>query len=136
MGTARDWQAEVEEYYADTGVVLVNPRRDDWDPTWEQKVENPHFYQQVKWEMNAIAASDAVLFVFEPGTKSPISIGELYMCAATRPDEIVVVCPDGFWRKGNIDIVLEHFGARPAVDRLSDAYRELERIIRAKRVHK
>ena len=54
--------------------------------------------------MDAIQNSDLVIFYFQPGTMSPISIGELYYVAALGKTTMVC-CPEGFWRKGNIDIV-------------------------------
>lgn len=40
---------------------------------------------------------------FDPSTKSPISLLELGLYA--RAGKMIVCCPDGFWRKGNVDIV-------------------------------
>ena len=38
-----------------------------------------------------------------PETKSPISLLELGLHAAGG--KMIVVCPEGFWRKGNVEIV-------------------------------
>ena len=43
MGTADEWQAVIVDALADTQCVLLNPRRDNWDPTWEQSANNPQF---------------------------------------------------------------------------------------------
>ncbi len=45
---------------------------------------------------------------FDPNTKSPISLLELGLYAAS--DKLTVCCPEGFWRKGNVDIVCERYG--------------------------
>jgi hypothetical protein len=39
---------------------------------------------------------------FSPETKSPISLLELG--AYGEKGNMIVCCPDGFWRKGNVDI--------------------------------
>jgi hypothetical protein len=39
----------------------------------------------------------------DPNTKSPISLLELGLHATSK--KLYVVCPDGFWRKGNVEMV-------------------------------
>ena len=39
----------------------------------------------------------------DPKTKSPISLMELGLQAGSK--KLLVVCPDGFWRKGNVEVV-------------------------------
>lgn len=39
----------------------------------------------------------------DPNTKSPISLLELGLHANSK--KLWVVCPDGFWRKGNVEVV-------------------------------
>jgi hypothetical protein len=43
-----------------------------------------------------------------PDTKAPISLLELGLFA--RSDRVVVGCPDGFWRRGNVEIVCQRYG--------------------------
>jgi hypothetical protein len=40
---------------------------------------------------------------FSPETQSPISLLELGRYAGRK--EMIVCCPKGFWRKGNVDIL-------------------------------
>ena len=47
MGAAEDWQRLAEETLADCEVTIFNPRRDDWDSSWEQRIHNPEFNHQV-----------------------------------------------------------------------------------------
>ena len=44
---------------------------------------------------------------FDPNTTSPISLLELGLHAKSK--KMIVCCPEGFWRKGNVDIVCENF---------------------------
>ncbi|PHN02938.1 nucleoside 2-deoxyribosyltransferase domain-containing protein [Flavilitoribacter nigricans] len=108
MGKSENWQAGVENYFADLeDYTLFNPRRDNWDASWEQEFEKPEFYQQVNWELTALEQADLILMYFSPETKSPISLLELGLHA--RSGKLLVCCPDGFWRKGNVEIVCERY---------------------------
>ena len=89
-------------------VVILNPRRDDWDSTWLQEIDNPKFREQVMWELDALEEADIIVMYFDPNTKSPISLLELGLFA--RSKKLIVYCPDGFWRKGNVDIVCRKYG--------------------------
>ena len=35
------------DYLQDTNCVIFNPRRKDWNSSWEQKIINPQFKEQV-----------------------------------------------------------------------------------------
>lgn len=108
MGKAVDWQSAITQALNEESVIVLNPRRDDWDSSWEQKIENKQFKEQVDWELNALEYADIILMYFDPATKSPISLLELGLFAETG--KLIVCCPDGFWRKGNVDIVCERYG--------------------------
>lgn len=62
MGKAENWQAKITEAISSLGknVIVYNPRRDDWDSTWEQNIENDNFYEQVRWELQALDDSDLI----------------------------------------------------------------------------
>lgn len=109
MGKADNWQALVEEFFKDEpNVVLFNPRRDDWDSSWEQSINNAQFYTQVTWELDHLEKVDVIIMHFVPDTMSPISLLELGLYADSG--KLLVSCPDGFWRKGNVEIVCEQYG--------------------------
>jgi len=108
LGKAKEWQKEIESQFADEQVDIFNPRRDNWDWSTEQSINNPIFKEQVLWEHAALCEADYILMVFDPDTKSPISLMELGMFAGSG--KMFVVCPDGFWRKGNVDIICELYG--------------------------
>lgn len=116
MGAAEDWQLAIQQRLVDEGVTVFNPRRDDWDPSWEQREDNPPFRQQVEWELNALDAADLIIMYLQPGTKSPISLLELGLFADSG--KLLVCCPEGFWRKGNVDIVCQRHSV-PRFDNLS-----------------
>ena len=108
MGAAEDWQVRVERDLAATSVTILNPRRDDWDSSWVQSIHNPQFREQVEWELKGLRLADLILLYLVPGTKSPISLLELGLHVASG--RMVVVCPNGFWRKGNVEIVCAGYG--------------------------
>jgi hypothetical protein len=105
MGSAEPWQEQVVKRF-NKNVVFYNPRRDDWDSSWTH--DSPEFNEQVNWELDFCQESDIILMYFDPNTKSPISLLELGLFA--RQGKLVVCCPDGFWRQGNVRIVCERFG--------------------------
>ena len=111
MGAAENWQEKLARLVEGTELILLNPRRDDWDSSWEQKIEDPKFNEQVSWELQGIEESDYMVVVFDPATKSPITLLELGFAAGYKDaGKVFVVCPEGFYRKGNVDIVCERFG--------------------------
>jgi hypothetical protein len=60
--------------------------------------------------------ADLIALYFDPKTKSPISLLELGLFANSK--KLVVCCPEGFWRKGNVDVVCERYGIRQVEDLL------------------
>ncbi|WP_437905367.1 nucleoside 2-deoxyribosyltransferase domain-containing protein [Sorangium sp. So ce327] len=106
-GQAELWQARVAEELADLEVVILNPRRERWEPGWAQSLENPSFVEQVQWELRGLEEADVILMYFAPGSKAPISLLELGLFG--RSGKMHVVCPEGFWRKGNVDVVCERY---------------------------
>lgn len=104
MDKAEPWQAKVVNDLKSIDVVVLNPRREDWDSSWKQEMSDPQFMGQVTWELDGIDQADIVAFYFDPKTKSPVTLLELGLCIG-KNQRIIVCCPDGFWRKGNIEIV-------------------------------
>ena len=107
MGKAENWQDDLSEFFTMKGWNVFNPRREDWDSSWEQKFENPQFYQQVNWELDALDKAEMIVMYLDPNTKSPISLLELGLYANSK--KITVICPEDFWRSGNVEIVCNKF---------------------------
>lgn len=111
MGSAENWQAKIENALKDyESICILNPRRENWDSSWKQEKSNPKFSEQVNWELEGLEKANLIVFYFAPETKSPISMLELGLFAHSK--KLVVCCPQGFWRKGNIDIVCERYGIK------------------------
>lgn len=113
LGNSEDWQSAFindirERVSAGTNVALFNPRRETW--YGEPVTDNPEFVRQVEWEMSNLDAADIIVMVLLGSSKSPVSLMELGLHA--RTSSMVVYCEDGFWRKGNVDMVCERYGVR------------------------
>ena len=106
MGKAEEWQKRVVKELEQERVVLLNPRRDDWDPSWKQSISNSKFKEQVEWELDMQDKADLIFMNFVPGTNSPISLLELGLAKSKR---IWVCCPEGFHREGNVEIVCKRY---------------------------
>jgi hypothetical protein len=112
QGKAEPWQSRLVESLADMDLLLIlNPRRSDWDASWTQSKDDPQFRGQVVWELAAQETADVIAMYFDPATKSPITLLELGLFAEKN---IVVFCPEGFYRKGNVDIVCERYDVAQA----------------------
>ncbi len=107
MGRAEPWQRQVEAVLADENVILLNPRRDDWDNSWLPTIQNPQFRQQVEWELDGLEKADLILVYFAPATQAPVSLLEMGLFA--RSGKMMIACPRGYWRRGNVEVVSKRF---------------------------
>jgi hypothetical protein len=126
MDKAVDWQKEFISHFVHTDAVIFNPRRKDWDNTISQTIDDPQFKAQVDWELTMLDQADIIAMYLQPGTISPISLLELGLF---RCKQIVVCCPDGFHRKGNVDIVCARYYI-DMVDTLDDLIQEVKERIK------
>jgi hypothetical protein len=110
MGNAENWQDRLIKKWRNKQGTVLNPRRDEWDSTWTQSINNPKFKEQVLWELNGLELADKIFLYFDPSTKSPISLLELGLYA--RTGKLLVCCPKGFWRRGNVEVVCEKYNAK------------------------
>lgn len=116
MGNSRNWQNIVSEHiltHFPHNTIVLNPRRDDWDASWKQEATNPQFRQQVDWEQDGLATANTIIFNFEPKSLSPVTLMELGHELGKRPEDrsdLYVICPEDYWRKGNVVIMCEDAG--------------------------
>ncbi len=123
MGRAEDWQAALARSLGDLDVVFLNPRRADWNPAWKPVAGEPEFRRQVEWELGALESADIIVMYFAPGSRSPVSLLEMGLHA--RSGKLILLSPEGFWRKGNVDITAERYGVEQVatMDELAKAVR-------------
>lgn len=114
MGAAGPWQAEIEAALAHAPVTIWNPRREAWDASWRQSIDEPLFREQVEWELEAQERADLIAMYLAPDTRAPITLLELGLFA--RSGKLVVCCPEGYWRRGNVQVVCHRYGVREVPD--------------------
>jgi len=134
MGAAEDWQAHVERALQDLDVLILNPRRDEWDASWVQSIKNATFREQVEWELSGLERASMVAIYFAPTTKAPITLLELGLCA--RAGRLIVCCPEGYWRRGNVEVVCQRYGVplvRDLPNLVAELRKRLESFVRVER---
>lgn len=123
QGKAEQWQSKIVDAIKKMPakqikhVRIFNPRRDQWDSSWENTIENKEFVDQVEWELEHIERSHLVVFYLQPETMSPISLYELGLVSKDSfnvKKSVFVCCPKGFHRKGNVDIITSYFDMEEA----------------------
>lgn len=114
QGKADDWQSKVanfvkEKFDDGTGVKIevLNPRRDEWDSSWEQVPENDLFSGQVKWELGNLDSCNFVFVGLPKDSKAPISLLELGLMLNQK--KCIVWCEEGFYRSGNVIVTCDHY---------------------------
>jgi len=121
-GSAEDWQKIVENELSDYPLTIFNPRRDNWDPSIENRIHNEDFSYQVNWELDRLDESDIIFMYFAPGTVSPISLLEL---GIHKRSKIIVCCDFEYWRRGNVEIVCQRYNI-PIFSELNSALDRLK----------
>jgi hypothetical protein len=109
-----DWRESLCESLADQPLTIYNPLRRDWDSTWREDISFEPYREQVEWELDMQESADAVVVYFHPATKAPISLLELGLCAGTG--KAIVVCPEGYWKRGNVQIVCKRYNIEMVED--------------------
>jgi hypothetical protein len=104
------WQTSLATSLSDLPIDILDPRRDDWDNTWVEDISFPKFKEQVEWEIEHAEVADVIVFYFPPGPKSltPVALLELGLHAGTG--KAIVCCPEGFYKRGNVQIVCMKYG--------------------------
>lgn len=124
MGSAEDWQTRLTKDLSEyDDLVILNPRRDDWDSSWVQDpTPGTQFYEQVEWELESQEQASAIVYYFAPDSKSPITLLELGLFADER---VIVCCPKEFYRYGNVKMVCDRYGIA-MVESYEDLLSEIE----------
>lgn len=99
QGKAIEWQKDVVQSLVPYNVMVLNPRRTNWNASWKDGDKN--ITRQINWELSGINMSDAVFFYFDPNTLSPITLLEFGKCIAWDVKRFIV-CPKGYWRRQNV----------------------------------
>ncbi|KAH7401829.1 hypothetical protein DE146DRAFT_651702 [Phaeosphaeria sp. MPI-PUGE-AT-0046c] len=108
MGAAVQWQQRLAQHLCNLPITITNPRRGRWDPNVNAKREDPQFFSQVEWELDALTNADVICYFFDCSTVSPVTLMELGLWA--HSGKIIVCCDQRYWRQGNVEIVCERYG--------------------------
>ena len=101
ISSCPQWQWAMVDLLGETDLVLVNPRRNDFDatdPTMTRK--------QIEWEHKYLARVTARMFWFPSETLCPITLFELGKFIG-GPDPLFVGCHPDYQRKADLQIQLE-----------------------------
>lgn len=104
------WQQTIAKSLSSLNITILDPYRPDWDASWREDISFAPFREQVEWELDMQEKADVIALYFGPEAKAPISLLELGLFA--RSKKTIVACPDGFWKKGNVQIVCARFGIK------------------------
>ncbi|KAI0376432.1 hypothetical protein F5Y04DRAFT_210031 [Hypomontagnella monticulosa] len=117
----RNWREVLTESLADLPLTIINPYRKDWDSSWREDITCAPFREQTEWELDMQDQADIMVIYFHPITEAPISLLELGLCA--RAKKAIVVCPQGYKKRGNVQIVCQRYGLEilESVDALRQA---------------
>jgi len=95
-----DWQKEYINYFKDTSLTLLNPRRNNFDID-DKSVE----IEQITWEHEHLEKADIISFWFWKETICPIVLFELWKYANSAKNICVGVHPE-YQRKSDVEIQL------------------------------
>ncbi len=117
-----DWRENLSASLSNYPVTIYNPSRADWDSSWREDIDFAPFREQVEWELDRLERADLVVVYFHPATQAPVSLLELGLCAKVS-GKAIVVCPEGYWKRGNVQIVCKRCGIDmlDSLDGLRDA---------------
>ncbi|KAL3426062.1 hypothetical protein PVAG01_02853 [Phlyctema vagabunda] len=119
------WQKKLSASLYDLPITILNPLREDWEAIGVEDISNPAFREQTDWELDMQCQASLVVIYFAAETKAPVSLLELGLATAKAPESVLVCCPKGFWKKGNVDVVCSRFGIS-VLERLD----EVENVVR------
>jgi len=94
------WQSQMVELLSDTKLVLVNPRRDDFDVNSAEMAK-----KQIIWEFKYLSCSTGRLFWFPAETLCPITLFELGKFCE-KADPLFVGCHPEYKRKLDLEVQL------------------------------
>jgi hypothetical protein len=98
LAAARNWQKDLVTALGARPVEVLSAA---------ERTSQASPREQIERELDGLERADLVAMWFPAETIAPITLLELGLTA--RADKLVVGCPDGFWRKGNIEVVCSRF---------------------------
>jgi hypothetical protein len=108
------WQSTLSASLSHLPITILNPLRPDWDSSWKEDLSDTRFVKQVNWELNGLEKADVVAIYFGPEAKAPITLLELGLVVREKENgkKVMVCCPEGYWKRGNVQIVCGKAGVK------------------------
>jgi hypothetical protein len=100
LAVAKNWQTELVAAIGRRDVMILSSGQCGSDTATPR--------EQIERELDGLERADLVAMWFPAETIAPITLLELGLTA--RGDKLVVGCPDGFWRRHNVEVVCDRFG--------------------------
>jgi hypothetical protein len=116
-GKSENWQQYVSDKLSDYAINIYNPRREKWEGSLEQNINNIDLKNQINWELDALEKSDFIIMNILGDSKSPITLLELGMFI--KSGKLLVSCPKEFYRYGNIQVMCYRYNV-PLFDNVDD----------------
>lgn len=107
QGNSHNWQNDFMNVFQDWDIDIYNPRRPHWNTTIDPTLVSNELENQVNWELDHLECSDLIVMRLLSSSLSPISLFEFGLFLGKR--DIIVYCEEGFWRKGNVDIICDRY---------------------------
>lgn len=108
---AKDWREKLISYFEDQDYVdrlmILNPRYNSWDKSWDNTPDNKEFQAQVSWELNAQENTNILVYYFCAETVSPITLLEF---GIHHQDDPIVGLEPQYGRYGYMVLTCEHLG--------------------------
>lgn len=120
ISNCEDWQSQIIKYLEKTNLVVINPRRSDFDIT-----NTNESVKQIEWEHRHLKLADYILFWFPQETLCPITLFE-YGKWLVSNKFLIVGCHSEYKRK--LDVIEQTKLERPNMliyDNLKDLAIEL-----------
>ena len=102
------WQESVVNSLSNLPITILNPHRPNWDSTWTEDISYEPLREQITWELDMLEATDVIAMYMDPDKPAPVSLLELGLFA--RSGKMIVACPAGFYKRGNVQVVCQRFG--------------------------
>jgi hypothetical protein len=102
MGQAEDWQVQVVSAFANDDLIILNPRRPEFNPDTLD--------EQIKWELHALEDCSMIFLWFPRASKAPISFFEAGLWWSHS--KLIVGAEYGFYRRRNLELTSEWHGRK------------------------
>ncbi|KAF2270342.1 hypothetical protein CC78DRAFT_451341, partial [Lojkania enalia] len=94
---------------SDLSITIFDQRSSDWHQT--QRLGNSHTSSKkyLSWKLACLEEADVIALYLQPVLISSSDMLELRIYSSSG--KLVVCCPEGLWRRGDVEIVCQDFAS-------------------------